>query len=66
MENSPFTRLNAPANIWYPMTSYVEPFSKYFPVKIHISPASRIPSEAPASVSNKSDKQVACERVSVD
>ena len=41
------------------MTSDVEPFSKYSPVKVHLSPASRIPSEAPASVSNKSDKQVA-------
>lgn len=51
--------LNSPANIWYPMTSDVEPFSKYSPLKVHLSPASRIPSEAPASVSNKSDKQVA-------
>ena len=46
-------------------------FAPCSPVKIHLSPATRIPSEAPgfknkASVSNKSDKQVAWERVSVD
>ena len=49
LENSPFTRLNSPANIWYPMTTFysdMEPLSKYSPVNMHLSPATRIPSEA--------------------
>ena len=47
-ENSPFTKLNSPANFCQPMTTFysdVEPFSKYSPVMLHLSPATRILNE---------------------
>ena len=50
LENSPFTALNFTAIVWYPMTtmySVVEPFSKYSPVTLHLSPATRILNKNP-------------------
>ena len=50
LENSPFTALNFTAIVRYPTTtmySDVEPFSKYSPVTLHLSPATRILNESP-------------------
>ena len=49
-ENSPSTTQNFPANVRYPTTIFysdMEPLSKYSPVTLHLSPASRVLSENP-------------------
>ena len=51
LENSPFTMQNSPTNVRYPLTIFysdVEPLSKYSPVTLHLSPATRILNENPA------------------
>ena len=48
-----FTALNSPANIWKPRTLYysdMELLSKYSPVTLHPSPATRILNENPGFV----------------
>ena len=51
-ENSPFSMLNSPANIRYVyMFTYICGVSfkvKYYPVMLHLSPATRILNENPA------------------
>ena len=48
LENSPFTMQNSPTNVRKPLTIFysdVEPLSKYSPVTLHLSPATRILNE---------------------
>jgi len=48
LENSPFPTQNSPANVQYPMTNFysdMEPVSKYSPVMLNLSPATRILNE---------------------
>ena len=47
---SPFTTQNSLADVWWPTTIFysdVEPLSKYSPVMLHLSPATRILNENP-------------------
>ena len=50
LENTPFTMKNSPAKVRLPGTifySHEETLSKYFPITLHLSPATRILSENP-------------------
>ena len=47
LENSPFAMKNSLANVQEPYSDE-EPFSKYFPVTFHFTPATRIRDENPA------------------
>ena len=49
-ENSPFITQSSPANVHKPLTIYnsdMKPLSKYSPVMLHLSPATRILSKNP-------------------
>ena len=47
LEKSPFAMKNSLANVQQPYSDE-EPFSKYFPVTLHLTPATRIRNENPA------------------
>ena len=55
-ENYLVTTLNSPASVRWPRAVFysdVQPLSKYSPVTLHLSPATRILNESPCRFANK-------------